>query len=108
MEPYNWDKVPEVELSPGLIRQMIHTSRMTILRVQFKKGVAAPVHHHVHEQVTTLASGAMRFNVAGETVLLHPGEMLHLPSGVPHGAEALEDSVLIDFFSPPREDLMSK
>src|SRR5882724_6492472 len=101
MEPYNWNEVPEVELSPGLTRQMIHTSRMTILRVKFKKGAAAPLHHHVHEQVSTLASGAMRFNVAGETVLLHPGELLHLPSDVPHSAEALEDSVLIDVFSPP-------
>jgi quercetin dioxygenase-like cupin family protein len=107
MAHYNWNQVPEVELSPGLTRQMIHTPRMTILRVSFKKGVAAPVHQHVHEQVTMLTSGAMRFDLGGEPVLLHPGDLLPIPSNVPHGAQALEDSILIDVFTPPREDLMS-
>jgi quercetin dioxygenase-like cupin family protein len=107
MAHYNWNEVPEVELSPGLTRQMIHTSRMTILRVRFKKGVASPPHQHIHEQVTMLASGAMRFDLAGETILLRPGDLLPIPSNVPHGAQALEDSVLIDVFTPPREDLMS-
>jgi len=108
MGHYNWSEVPEVELSPGLTRQMIHTPRMTILRVRFKKGVASPTHHHIHEQVTMLASGAMRFDLAGETILLRAGDLLPIPSNVPHGAEALEDSVLIDVFTPAREDLMTK
>jgi quercetin dioxygenase-like cupin family protein len=108
MAHYNWNEVPEVELSPGLTRQMIHTSQVTILRVRFKKGVASPVHQHMHEQVTMLTSGAMRFELAGVPVLLSPGDLLPIPSNVPHGAEALEDSVLIDVFTPPREDLMTK
>lgn len=105
MEPYNWNEIPEVELSPGLTRRMIHTPGMTILRVGFKKGVTSPVHQHVHEQVTMLTSGAMRFDLAGIAILLHPGDLLPIPSNVPHGAEALEDSVLIDVFTPPRDDL---
>ena len=108
MDHYNWNQVPAVELSPGLTRQMIHTPRMTILRVSFKKGVATPAHQHIHEQVTMLTSGAMRFDLAGVPVLLNPGDLLPIPSNVPHGAEALEDSVLIDVFTPPREDLMTK
>ena len=108
MDHYNWNQVPEVELSPGLTRQMIHTPRMTILRVSFKKGVAAPAHQHIHEQLTMLTSGAMRFELGGVPVLLNPGDLLPIPSNVPHGAEALEDSVLIDVFTPPREDLMAK
>jgi len=108
MDHYNWNQVPAVELSPGLTRQMIHTLRMTILRVSFKKGVATPTHQHIHEQVTMLTSGAMRFELAGVPVLLNPGDLLPIPSNVPHGAEALEDSVLIDVFTPPREDLMAK
>ena len=100
MDHYNWNQVPTVELSPGLTRQMIHTPRMTILRVSFKKGVATPTHQHIHEQVTMLTSGV--------PVLLNPGDLLPIPSNVPHGAEALEDSVLIDVFTPPREDLMAK
>ena len=107
MQSYNWNAVPAVELSPGLTRQMIHTGRMTILRVSFRKGVAAPPHQHIHEQVTMLASGAMRFDLAGETIVLRPGDLLPIPSNVAHGAEALEDSVLIDVFTPPREDLMA-
>jgi quercetin dioxygenase-like cupin family protein len=108
MDHYNWNQVPAVELSPGLTRQMIHTPRMTILRVSFKKGVATPAHQHIHEQVTMLTSGAMRFDLAGVPVLLNPGDLLPIPSNVPHGAEALEDSVLIDVFTPPREDLIAK
>jgi quercetin dioxygenase-like cupin family protein len=108
MDHYNWNQVPTVELSPGLTRQMIHTPRMTILRVSFKKGVATPAHQHTHEQVTMLTSGAMRFDLAGVPVLLNPGDLLPIPSNVPHGAEALEDSVLIDVFTPPREDLIAK
>jgi quercetin dioxygenase-like cupin family protein len=92
MDHYNWNQVPEVELSPGLTRQMIHTPRMTILRVGFKKGVATPAHQHTHEQVTMLTSGAMRFELAGVPVLLNPGDLLPIPSNVPPGAEALEDS----------------
>ena len=107
MQHYNWDGIPEVELSPGLTRQMIHTPRMTILRVRFKKGVASPAHRHVHEQVIMLDSGAMRFDLAGEKIVLRPGDLLPIPSNLPHGAEALEDSVLIDVFTPPREDLMA-
>ena len=107
MQPYNWDGIPEVELSPGLTRQMIHTPHMTILRVRFKKGVASPAHQHVHEQVTMLASGAMRFDLAGEKIVLRPGDLLPTPSNLPHGAEALEDSILIDVFTPPRADLMA-
>jgi len=108
MQPYNWNGIPEVELSPGLMRQMIHTSQMTILRVRFKKGVVSPAHRHVHEQVTMLTSGSMRFDLAGEKIVLHPGDLLPIPSNLVHGAEALEDSVLIDVFTPPREDLMPR
>ena len=108
MQPYNWNGIPETELSPGLTRQMIHTPRMTILRVSFKKGVASPAHQHVHEQVTMLASGAMRFDLAGEKIVLRPGDLLPIPSNVPHSAEALEDSVLIDVFTPPRDDLKNR
>ena len=107
MQPYSWNGIPEVELSPGLSRQMIHTPGMTILRVQFRKGVASPPHHHVHEQVTMLTSGAMRFDLAGEKVILRPGDLLPIPSNVVHGAEALEDSVLIDVFTPSRDDLIA-
>lgn len=105
MDRYNWNQVPEIELAPGLTRQMIHTPYVTMLRVTFKKGVSSAVHHHVHEQVTTVTSGAMRFEVDGEKVFLNSGDIIRLPSNVPHGAEALEDSILIDVFTPPRDDL---
>ncbi|HEY0263058.1 MAG TPA: cupin domain-containing protein [Granulicella sp.] len=104
MDLYNWEQVPKEDLFPGFVRQVIHTPSMTLLRGVFKAGVSSPLHHHVHEQVTMIVQGKMRFFLDGEPVELQPGEVLRIPSDVPHSAEALEDSVLMDVFTPARTD----
>jgi len=104
MERYNWDQVLREELSPLITRQVIHTSYTTIVRVTFKRGAVVALHEHFHEQVTMLMSGRLRFDLNGEEIVLEAGEVLRIPPNAPHLAEALEDSLCIDVFSPARED----
>ena len=106
MELYNWDTVPQEKMSALLTRQVIHTPHMTLSRLQLAKGSVVPIHHHIHEQVTTLQSGALRFQVAGEEFVLRAGGVLRIPPNAPHGVETLEDAVAVDLFTPPREDWM--
>lgn len=77
---------------------------MTVARVYLNKGCIVPEHSHPNEQVSMMEQGALRFVFPGEEVVLRAGEVLRIPSNVPHSAEALEDSVGIDLFSPPRAD----
>lgn len=104
MELYNWDAIPEEKMNPLLTRQLVHTPHMTLSRLRLGKGAVVPRHHHPNEQVTTLQSGALRFEVAGEEVVMRAGDVLTIPPNAPHSVETLEDSVAIDFFTPPRED----
>ena len=105
---YNWSDVPEEIVNPLFTRQAIHTPQMTVLQLRLKKGAVVPLHHHVHEQVTLLASGSLRVELNGETLVLQPGDVLLVPSNAPHLVEALEDSVETDVFTPTREDLKPK
>jgi quercetin dioxygenase-like cupin family protein len=104
MQHHHWNSVKKEELSPLISRQMINTRQMTVARIGLKKGAVVPMHSHVSEQLSTLESGSMRFVVGGQETILRPGEALEIPSQVPHMAEALEDTLAIDMFSPPRED----
>ena len=104
MQHYNWNAVEEEPLHPLLGRKMIHGKSMTVARIRLSKGAAVPMHSHVNEQISMVESGALRFVLAGEELVLRAGDVLVIPPGVPHLAEALEDSLAVDLFSPPRED----
>ena len=101
---YDWSQVPAEQLNPQISRKAIHTAAMTIARLHIKKGGVVPEHKHVHEQVAHVEKGALKFVVAGEEHVLRAGQSLVLPSMVPHGVEALEDTDVIDTFTPVRED----
>jgi quercetin dioxygenase-like cupin family protein len=101
VEQYSWDCVPEVEVSSMIRRQAIHTPSLTLARIVFQKGAVVPLHQHVNEQLTTIVSGKLQLEVQGSKVALGPGEVARLPSDVPHAAEALEDTIVIDVFIPP-------
>jgi quercetin dioxygenase-like cupin family protein len=105
MELYSWQDISKEAVSPLVMRQVIHTPSMTILRTTFKQGAVIPLHHHIHEQVTMPTEGALRIELEGGEVILRAGEVLRISSNVPHLAEALEDSVSIDLFTPSRDDL---
>jgi quercetin dioxygenase-like cupin family protein len=109
MKPHNWDAIPKEQLSPTFSRQVIHTDSMTIARVYLKAGCSVPEHHHVNEQVSIIYEGSLKFVFApdGREVVVKPGDALEIPSNLPHSAVALEDTVAMDIFSPPRQDWIS-
>lgn len=104
MEIYNWSEVAPERVMPTQTRKVIHTPKTTIVQVTSQKGTVVPLHHHVHEQVTLLVSGAFHYELEDRSVELRPGDVLRIPSDVPHLAEALEDSVTLEVFVPARED----
>jgi quercetin dioxygenase-like cupin family protein len=104
MENYNWNGIKSEEINALCSRKVIHTPKVTILQVTFKKGAAMSSHTHVHEQVTMLTAGSLRVVLDGEEIILRAGDVLRIPSNAPHSVEALEDSTGTDVFSPARED----
>ena len=104
MDVQRWHEEPVEQMSPKIGRQLIHTETMTLARVILRQGAVVPRHEHPNEQIATVVEGRMRFGVDGQDYVVSAGESIALLSNVPHDAEALEDSVVFDVFSPPRED----
>ena len=104
---YRWDDLPREELNPEIGRRLINGDSMMIAHVYLKKGAIVPKHSHHNEQLTYILEGGLRFRL-GEDESQHvdvlAGEVLHIPAHLPHTAEALEDTLDVDVFSPPRED----
>jgi quercetin dioxygenase-like cupin family protein len=103
---YRWDDMPKEELKPDLHRRLIPAERMTLGHVYLDRGCVVPQHSHENEQLTYILEGTLRFWLgdADEVVDVRAGEVLHIPAHVPHRAEALEDTLDVDIFSPPRAD----
>src|SRR5437762_2157679 len=99
--------MPREELTPLIHRRLLTGERMMLAHVYLAKGALVPRHVHHNEQLTYILEGRLRFWLGdedGEAVDVHAGEVLHIPSNVPHRAEALEDTLDVDMFSPPRQD----
>ncbi|HYM22032.1 MAG TPA: cupin domain-containing protein [Vicinamibacterales bacterium] len=99
-----WKTVPKKEVTTGLVRQFVTASRVTIARFSMARGCVVPPHAHENEQVTYVVSGALKFSVDGQPVVVRAGELLEIPPNVPHGVEVVEDTEAIDVFSPVRQD----
>jgi quercetin dioxygenase-like cupin family protein len=104
MQRYDWNTVEREQLNPNFARQCIHGDSMTVAKVYLKKGYVVPEHRHPNEQISMMEEGVLRFVFSGKEVIVKAGETLRIPPNVPHSAEALEDSVATDLFSPPRQD----
>ena len=104
MQYHNWNAVEEEPLNPLIGRKMIHGQTMTVARIRLRKGAVVPMHSHPNEQISMLESGALRFTISGEERILRAGDAVVIPPDAPHAVEALEDSLAVDLFSPPRED----
>lgn len=102
-----WADLPWEEVIPGIRRRLITGQAMMMAQVFLDAGAVVPKHSHLNEQFTYILSGALRFRL-GENlereVIVRTGEVLHIPAHVPHEAEALEDTLDLDVFSPPRAD----
>src|ERR1044071_530390 len=108
---FRWDDMPKEEVSGGLSRRLITGDRMMLAHVYIKKGCIVPRHSHENEQITYILEGGLRVWIGADesqTLDVMAGEVLHIPSGVPHKAEALEDTLDVDIFSPPRQDWLDK
>ncbi|MBM3784523.1 MAG: cupin domain-containing protein [Acidobacteria bacterium] len=107
MKLHNWNQIAVEVMNPEFQRRVVHTDRMTIARLELKKGGVVPLHHHENEQVSIVFSGLLKFLSEGREILVAAGETLQIPSNVPHRVEVLEDSVVMDLFAPPRADWLS-
>lgn len=104
---YRWDDMPKDELSDSIARRLITGDQMMLAHVYLKKGAIVPKHAHHNEQITYILEGALRFHLGedeSQEVIVRAGEVLTIPSWLPHQAEALEDTLDVDVFSPPRQD----
>ena|SRR6185437_10305108 len=100
-------ELPVEHLNPLIDRQFVHGERSMLARLILRAGSIVPMHSHENEQITYILDGALKFTVGGEEVVVRSGEILVIPAHVPHSAEALEDTVDLDVFCPPREDWIS-
>jgi len=103
-----WDSVQLEDLNPLLKRQFVVGESVMIARVLLKKGCIVPLHSHHNEQVTYILEGALKFTLKDREITVQAGEVLCIPPNVPHEAIALEDTVDLDIFTPPREDWIAK
>lgn len=101
---YRWTDVLAERLTDTIVRRFITTSRVTIARFELGAGTLAARHAHDQEQITWIIVGHLRIDVDGTTYDLGAGELLHIPGGVPHETRAVQDTVALDIFSPPRND----
>ena len=104
---YRWNDLPREELNPTIGRRLITGNDLMIAHVYLAKGAVVPKHDHHNEQLTYILEGVLRFRLGddeSQVIDVHAGEVLTIPPNVPHTAEALEDTLDVDVFTPPRED----
>jgi quercetin dioxygenase-like cupin family protein len=97
-------ELPTEQLNPLLNRQFVAGEKSMLARLRLLKGCIVPLHSHENEQITYILEGALKFSLEGKDIVVRAGEILVIPSNVPHSAEALEDTVDLDVFCPPRAD----
>lgn len=110
-----WSAIELEELSPQISRKLVYYDRLMLAQVFLKKGAIVPAHAHDNEQGTYILEGCLRFwlgehadNPGAEFTDIHAGEVLMIPGGLRHRAEALEDTLDLDVFNPPRQDWIDK
>ena len=113
---HRWDDIPAEAMSPTITRQFLTGTQTMLARIVLKQGAHVPLHHHPNEQIACILSGCLKFVLHESTpgvdgtihshreVTLHAGEVLCIPPDVPHEAFAMEDTIDLDIFTPPRQD----
>jgi quercetin dioxygenase-like cupin family protein len=104
MKVIPFEKMPEEKLSDKISRRYVYGEKAMLVRFELKKGAIIPKHHHHNEQITYIVKGAVVVTIEDKEHHVKAGEVLIIPPNVPHQFEALEDTIDIDVFSPPRED----
>jgi quercetin dioxygenase-like cupin family protein len=104
---YRWDDMKAEPLKGGITRRFVATERLMVAHVYFKRGDDVPRHSHENEQITYILEGALHFWLGADgdrEIIVRAGEVLVIPSHLPHRALALEDTLDVDVFNPPRQD----
>ena len=104
---FRWDDMPMEEVKEGLGRRVVTGDRMMLAHWYMVRGTVVPLHEHDNEQIAHVLDGALKLRLGddeGEEVIVRAGEVLYIPSGLPHSALALEDTLVTDVFCPPRQD----
>jgi quercetin dioxygenase-like cupin family protein len=103
-----WNDIEVESLNEVIGRQMIVGTNVMVARILLKKGAKVPLHSHHHEQVSYVLEGALQFFIDGREIIVSAGEVLCIPPHMPHEGIALEDTVDLDIFNPPRQDWIDK
>lgn len=104
---HRWDEIALEKITEMISRKIVAGEREMLAQIYLKRGALVPMHSHESEQMTYILQGVLRVVVDGEELTVREGEVLHIPSRVPHQAEALEDTLELDVFSPLRRDWLS-
>ena len=104
---HRWDEIALEKVTEMISRKIVCGEREMLAQIYLKRGALVPMHAHESEQMTYVLQGALRFLIDGEEITVREGEVLHIPSGVEHQAEALEDTFELDFFSPIRQEWLA-
>jgi quercetin dioxygenase-like cupin family protein len=109
MQPrlFRWDEIALEKITEMISQKIVAGDREMLAQIYLKRGALVPMHAHDSEQMTYVLQGSLRFLVGGEEIIVREGEVLHIPSGVPHQAEALDDTFELDVFSPIRGDWLA-
>jgi unsaturated pyranuronate lyase len=104
MKHFNWSLIPQEQLNDKLSRKYISGEKMTVAQLFLHKGCLVPEHNHESEQISLVITGCLKLSLEGHVQLVRSNESLQIPPNVKHSAEALEDSLVYDIFSPVRQD----
>jgi quercetin dioxygenase-like cupin family protein len=107
VQHFSWDNVHTEIMNPKISRKVIAGERAMVAQVFIAKDAVVPMHHHESEQLTYILEGALKFELEGREIVVRKGEVLLIPSNVPHRAVALEDTIDLDIFSPIRVDWLT-
>lgn len=111
IEKQNWDAIPTEEVNPSMFRKIVTGEKLMIAKMKFNDGFLVPQHFHVHEQITHVLSGQIRFwfgEKKDQVMDLYPGDVVVIPSNLPHEALMIGDVEEVDTWAPPRQDWLDK
>jgi quercetin dioxygenase-like cupin family protein len=101
---FRWADIKPEQMNPLTTRQYVTGTNTMLARLGLKKDAVVPEHHHLNEQISHVVEGSLKFLIDGKEVIVRAGEILCIPPHLPHAVVALEDSVALDIFNPPRQD----
>lgn len=104
---HRWDEIALEKVTEMISRKIVFGDALLLAHVYLKRGALVPIHQHDSEQVTYVLQGALRVHLDDEEITVREGEVLRIPGGVPHQAEALDDTLELDVFSPPRKEWLT-